>query len=335
MWGRGVNRGLIFEDEADRKRFLEILGASTERYGILVHAYVLMDNHYHLIAQTPEGNLSRAMQWIATSYSMWHNRKHGRIGPLFQGRYGSSIVEDSRWAYELSVYLHLNPVRVAAYDRGKRRRKAERAGISRPPRTEQVSAQLEATREYRWSTYRSYGGYESGEKWVTRRVLLGRACRGPKAEQQAAYRRNVQGWIKRGVEATRAEQFGDRLAVGSEAFIERLKKSAGKLRREEAGKGRMRRKWSFREIAEAVENEKGAAWEEFRNRYGDWGKGHVYWFARQLCGMTLKEIGQASGGVDYAAVSDVLRRYERALSSGRTLRREKVNITRRFLNLET
>ena len=61
----------------------------------------------------------------------------------------------------------------------------------------------------------------------------------------------------------------------------------------------------------------------------------MYWFARQLCGMTLKEIGQASGGVDYAAVSDVLRRYERALPSDRTLRREKVNITRRFWNLET
>lgn len=335
VWSRGVNRGIIFRDDDDRYHMLEVLGRASERYRIAIHAYVLMDNHYHLIADTPEGNLSKAMQWISTSYSMWHNRRHGRIGPLFQGRYGSSLIEDSRWAYELSVYLHLNPVRTAAYDWGKRRRKAENAGLSRDPTPEEVSSKLKAVREYKWSSYRAYAGYRMGLKWVELRKLLKRTGKRSRADQQKAYRKDVQAWIKRGVEETRVERLRDKLAIGTEAFIDRLKGGIGRPGREETGKARMSRRTKFEDVVHAVEQLKAEAWVDFKARHGDSGKGHVYWFSREFCGMTHSEIGAACGGVDYGAVCMALRRYETALEKNRRLRNDHNTVKKQLLYVKT
>ena len=82
---RGNDRQAIFTDDKERLHFLAIVAAAQGRFGLRIHAYVLMDNHFHLVLCTPEANLSRALQWIKTSYSMWFNRRHGRVGPLFQG----------------------------------------------------------------------------------------------------------------------------------------------------------------------------------------------------------------------------------------------------------
>ena len=87
-------------------------------------AVVLMDNHFHLLVETPEGNLSASLQWLKQAYSIWHNLKHDRVGPLFQGRFKSVPVEDGGWAYELSLYLHLNPLRLARFKLGRVERQA-------------------------------------------------------------------------------------------------------------------------------------------------------------------------------------------------------------------
>src|SRR5215510_10543607 len=83
---RGNARGEIFWDDTDRFRFLELLSQLGQRFGTQVHAYVLMDNHYHLLLETPEPNLSRGMQWCDVSYSVWFNLRHRRSGHLLQGR---------------------------------------------------------------------------------------------------------------------------------------------------------------------------------------------------------------------------------------------------------
>lgn len=80
------------------------------QFRVRVHAYVLMNNHYHLVVETPEGNLSRAIQWLNVSYVAWFNRREARVGPLMQGRFKAIVVENAEWAYELSLYVHLNPV---------------------------------------------------------------------------------------------------------------------------------------------------------------------------------------------------------------------------------
>jgi putative transposase len=110
---RGNERKALFRGEADRFHFLALLGELPERFGVKVHAYVLMDNHFHLLLETPEANLSRAMQWLLVGYSVWFNRRHDRAGHLFQGRFHAVIVEDDRGWQEVARYVHLNPVRIA------------------------------------------------------------------------------------------------------------------------------------------------------------------------------------------------------------------------------
>jgi putative transposase len=133
---RGDQRGRIFFDVRDRERFLEILKRTKERYGYLLHAYALMDNHYHLFIETPKANLSQIMQNINTSYTVYVNKRHRRYGHLFQGRFKGIIVDKETYLIVLTRYIHLNPVR---------------AGIVKRPE------------DYRWTSYMKYIG-ASNEK---------------------------------------------------------------------------------------------------------------------------------------------------------------------------
>ena len=125
VFGRGWERRRVFGDDRDREHFLELLDGLHETYRFVIHAYVLMENHHHLIVQTPSANLSQGMQWFNTSYSAWFNARHDRVGALWQGRYRDVLIEGSAWAYELSVYLHLNPLRIAQLGLDKRGRVLE------------------------------------------------------------------------------------------------------------------------------------------------------------------------------------------------------------------
>ena len=140
---RGNERKDVFRDVVDRERFLETLEEATERFGLVVHAYCLMPNHYHLLLQTPRGNLSDSAGWFQTTYSIRFNHRHGRSGHLFQGRFKAHLVEADSYARQLIKYIHLNPVR----PKDKRRPvPIERRGeLSR----------------YRWSSHRDYAGLSS------------------------------------------------------------------------------------------------------------------------------------------------------------------------------
>ena len=141
VMGRGLDPRGLFADDRDRYHFLELLEEAHERYRFVVHAWVLMDTHYHALFQTPDANLSEGMQWFLLSYANWYNTRHQRMGPVFQGRFKAVPVEDSSWAYEVSLYIHLNPLNVAALDLDKRNKAAESAGLKVPTR-EQVAERL-------------------------------------------------------------------------------------------------------------------------------------------------------------------------------------------------
>ena len=115
VMARGNQGGAIFKDDKDRQRFLETLGESAEKTGLLIHAYVLMGNHYHLLVETPEGNLVAGMKWLQATYTQRYNRRHRRFGHLFQGRYKAVIVDPQESAYfqVISTYIHLNPARAS------------------------------------------------------------------------------------------------------------------------------------------------------------------------------------------------------------------------------
>jgi len=100
--GRGLERRAIFLDARDRRRWLELLGEASDLWGWVIHGYVQMGNHFHLIVETPEPNLSRIMHWLNTSYVAWFNRRQERAGPLFQGVYKAMVVDPIAWGLALS-----------------------------------------------------------------------------------------------------------------------------------------------------------------------------------------------------------------------------------------
>ncbi len=114
---RGNKQEPVFEDDQDCKMFLDVLGVTCERTGWLIHAYVLMGNHYHLLIETPEANLVSGMRWIQGTYTKRFNARHHQWGHLFQGRYKALLV-DSEGDYfsVVSNYIHLNPARSKMFD---------------------------------------------------------------------------------------------------------------------------------------------------------------------------------------------------------------------------
>ena len=140
---RGNNRQRIYLDARDRRHLLELLAEMRERQALEVHAFVLMDNHYHLLVRTPHANLSAAIQWLNVAYSVWWNRRHGRTGHVFQGRFKAVVVESGKWVLEGSLYLFrrwCGPWRGREGNRGESRRG------------------LTGTRGWRWrSTWRAGG----------------------------------------------------------------------------------------------------------------------------------------------------------------------------------
>ena len=130
---RGNNQEKIFLNDRDKQKFLEYLGKANERFSVIIHTYCLMSNHFHLLVQTPEPNLSRAMQWINVSYATYFNRKRGRCGHLFQGRFKAILIDADGYLKHLSRYIHVNPVRAKI--------------VSTPSK-------------YQWSSYSAYIGKE-------------------------------------------------------------------------------------------------------------------------------------------------------------------------------
>lgn len=143
---RGNDRNEIFCDQKDHLRFLDLLARMVERFRLEIHAYVLMENHFHLLIHTNEANLSRAIQWLIVSYSVWFNRRHQRSGHLFQGRFKSFLIENERYFIALCLYIHANPLRVHLINR---------------------------LSDYRWSSYRAYADRKHEASWLTTELVLG------------------------------------------------------------------------------------------------------------------------------------------------------------------
>ena len=177
---RGNERKPIYRDERDHAHFVELLAHWQERFRLRLHAYVLMPNHYHLLLQTMESNLSRAMQWLNVSYTVWFNRRHQRVGHVLQGRYKALIVEAETWALGLSRYIHLNPVRVKRLGLDKAAQRSRRHGAGDVSSQEVVRSRLTLLRSYRWSSYRAFAGYEKPPSWLDSESVLALGGGNPK-----------------------------------------------------------------------------------------------------------------------------------------------------------
>lgn len=317
---RGNERRAIFRGDEDRIRLLKLLGESSARFGWRVHAYAFMPNHYHLMVETPTGGLSRAMQWLNVSYTVWFNRRHRRAGHLFQGRFKAVVVEAERWGAELSRYVHLNPVRVARLGLGKGERALRRAGPTEGASRELIAQRRETLRRFRWSSYRAYIGLEQGPPWLVVsdvRALLGGA-RGKAAQTYRAY---VEEALREGLAESPLEKVEAQLVLGGAELLRRVRQALGGGRRREQSGARRLAQRDFAEVMATVATLKGERWEDFRDRHGDWGRDLALWLGRRHCGLKLAQLGRAVGGIDYATVSVACRRWEKRVTSERRLRR--------------
>ena len=187
---RGNAREKIFFTKTDHHAFLDILTQVVERYGWICHAYCLMTNHYHLLIETPNANLSRGMRHLNGVYTQWVNRQMRRTGHLFQGRFKSILVEKESHLLELARYVVLNPVR---------------AKMVRSPRN------------WRWSSYRATAGQVAAPSFLTIAWMLSQLGDTP-SRATAAYRK----FVREGKGITIWDQLQRGSLLGTEEFVNQI-----------------------------------------------------------------------------------------------------------------
>ncbi len=318
---RGLGRRELFHTDRDREHFVELLEGMVERYRMILHAYVLMGNHYHLLIESPEGNVSRALQWLNTSYSVWHNIKHGCAGALFQSRFKSIPIDsEGSWALECSLYVHLNPVRLKKLGQGKDDRRREKQGmLPEEPSKEQILKRLETLRSHPWSSYPAYAGYVEPPTWLTCAELW-RRCADKGKDPKKEYREWIEDYVRQGVAEGAFAKLSTAVAIGSAEFIAKLRKQVLKQKGENTNERDWRRLLPFTEVMAAVGSARGEPWENFVNRHGDWGRDLALYIGRVRCGLTLKELGGYTD-INAASVSQAAIRIRKMLTEDKALAR--------------
>jgi len=284
---RGNERKTIFRDPPDRRKFLDLLSSCVEQFKIHLHAYVLMNNHYHLLVETPEGELSRAIRYLNGVYTQYFNRRHRRVGHLYQGRYKAILIDKDSYLVELSRYIHLNPYRM-------------RVGSKEPF-------------VYRWSSLRAFVGKEKAPPWLIIEEILGSFGRKRRAAQRS-YAEFVRSAMRRGVSTPWTKVQWQSL-LGSKGFVEEIEERFLRYREGEltelSGLRESRRRLEAEQVLEVV-------CRHYRITKRDLSKrSHGYTEARQVASyflrrysmMTLKEIGRKVG-LHYSTVGNVVRELE-------------------------
>jgi hypothetical protein len=279
-----------------------------------------MPNHYHLLLQTAEANLSRAMQWLNVSYTVWCNRRHQRVGHVLQGRYKAVIVNAEDWALGLSRYIHLNPVRIKGLglDKAAQRNRRKRAGQAAPE--ELVRQRLALLKDYRWSSYRAFAGYEKPPQWLDSESVLALGGGKPK-ERQKHYRADCKAAVKEADAPRPWEEMVGGLALGSREFLEQLLERGETKAPARKVAQILRPRPSFAEVVQAVEKVKEESWERFRNRRGDWGRDMALYLGRELGGLTLRELQGDIGAGSPMTVSVAVRRFGERMATDKPLRK--------------
>ena len=188
---RGNEKKPVFKDDADRQNFLNTLQHVNKRYDWICHAYCLMTNHYHILVETPEGNLSIGMRQINSVYTQLFNKRHGRTGHLFQGRYKAILIQKDSHLLEVCRYVVLNPVR---------------------------AKMAEKPEDYVWSSYLATAGKATAHPCLTTDWVL-RQFSGKRGRAEQEYRKFVQWGI--GQKTIWTEVRGQSL-LGEESFMDKL-----------------------------------------------------------------------------------------------------------------
>ncbi len=303
---RGNERKRIFSAKADFHRFKGYLKEAQEKYGFRLHAYVLMPNHYHLVIETPEGNLSKVMHYINGSYSNFFNRRRRRSGHLFQGRYKAILVDADSYLLPLSRYVHLNPVK---------------AGIVKQPEA------------YPYTSYNSFIS-KKGEEIITRDLIWGMLSKDKRLGPQR-YRLFVEEALGTELEnPLRKVHAGSVLGRDSfiRAVLDNLKKDVFKSQ-EISHRKVLQTRYEAKKILQVVSKHFGTRPNELLKRKGD-GRDLLIHLLKNKTGMTNREIGDLVGGLSYSGVSRVEERFVEKLKKNRSLNKDLKTVLRNMSNIK-
>jgi putative transposase len=296
---RGNEKQNIYRDDADRSRFLQLLNQSVNIYTVKLHSYVLMTNHFHLLVETPLGNLSEFMRHFNIAYIGYFNRRHKRVGHLYQGRYKAILVDRDAYLSVLSRYIHLNPVRIKALEKTEPREKYKRL------------------KSYPWSSLPGYLNKRKKQHFVSYNLVLadfgGDTDKARKSYRKTLIEEMIQG---KGI----SDQIIGQSVIGGEKFIAWVKETY--LSEENDGEApahrAIRRHGSKDEIIQSIARQTRKTLEMIKTE-----KGTLRQIAMDLLyrhgGMTNPEIGRLFG-VDYSAVSQERRRLRMLIEKDRKVR---------------
>lgn len=296
---RGNERRDIYRDDTDRKTFLGTLVQSTKTYTIKLYSYVLMGNHFHLLVETPLGNLGEFMRHFNISYTSYFNRRYKRVGHLYQGRYKSIVVDRDEYLSFLSRYIHLNPIRT---------------GIMKNKPYEEKAEYL---MNYRWSSLQGYINKNQRKEFIDYATVLGEYG-GDNTKGRQAYKKRIYGDIKEGLEIK--EKLVGQSILGGEGFIIWIKERfiKGRRDRERPTLRELQRYRAKEQIFEAIGEETGKSFEEIKGE-----RGHI----RQIVMDILYRAGGLKGveigtllGVDYSTVSQGRKRLREKVQKDRKLK---------------
>jgi putative transposase len=197
---RGDGREAIYIHDQDRQAWLELLGQVCGRFNWLIYAYCQMGNHYHLLVETPDGNLSNGMRQLNGVYTQRFNRAHNRVGHVFQGRYKAILVQKEAYLLELSRYVVRNPVR---------------------------ARMVREVHNWAWSSYRATAGMTRAPDWLETDWILA-AFAERLQDARSAYRRFV---AEAGDRRSPWEELKNQIYLGSEAFVQAMQRQVDGNRR--------------------------------------------------------------------------------------------------------
>ena len=305
---RGNERSDIFRDGGDKQKFLKKLEELVEVHHVRVYAYVVMTNHYHLLVETPRGNISRFMQQLNTSYTMYYNVKHDRVGHVFSGRYKAKVVCGDEYLLALTRYIHLNPVKVGRMK-----------GCS-------VAEKEQCLRAYRWSSHRGYAGLGQPEKWVDQ-VPLGEIAGRYAADRREGYRLLVERGLQEDDEDLKEVLGRSSKAVGGWKFCRQVEQLYRKQVQEQRSgtDATMRRIEVGRdpeELLGRIVAEFGVDPESLRRRRNvEDARLVAARLLKDQTALSAREVGRRLGLADGSGLGNLLAIAERRLSANRKLRR--------------
>jgi REP element-mobilizing transposase RayT len=290
---RGERKEAIFACPEDKEKFLKKLAETVEKYKLFLHAYVLMDNHFHLLLETPHANLSKAMHHLNTSYANWFRFKYRLVGSVFQGRFKAILVEKDEYLQVLSAYIHLNPMR---------------AGIIKRPE------------EFHYSSYRAYIG-----KVRIPEFLYGAEIMSAFSNNPETYRRFVSSFPDAGGQLEREEVYGVNALLGCKRFIrqayEKVEAAAKIVNDREQWETRSLRKVDVHDVFESLLVDMRIPEDEiWSRRHGNIYRKLLVHGLRKYTEESLREIGVIMK-MDYAAVSAMSRRFAEEIETKKTSRK--------------